>query len=164
MAGLDGRRSATLDAGRSGAVFAYGTLMFAEVVAAVTGLAIAGRSGRIDGYARFRVRGAVYPGIRPWAGGCVHGVLYPEVSARSLRLLDLFEGDLYRRQVISVWTGDGDEKRAHAWVVRPSQCRRLSDRGWEPELFRRRHLRRYLGRIGRFPARAAARRPLWSPG
>lgn len=138
--------------------------MFAEVVAAVTGLAIAGRPATVNGYARFRVRGAVYPGIRPSAADCVPGVLYPDVSARSLRLLDLFEGDLYRREEIPVRAGDGDAAMAYAWIVRPSQVRRLSDRVWEPELFRRRHLRRYLDRIGRFPSRVATRRPLWSPG
>ncbi len=164
MAGLSGRRSATRDAGRSGPVFAYGTLMFAEVVASVTGLAIAGRSARIEDFARFRVRGAVYPGIRPSVGDGVQGVLYPEVSARSLRLLDLFEGDLYRREALQVMARDGSIVTAHAWIVRPSQIRRLSDRPWDPELFRRRHLSRYLDRIGRFPARAATRRHLWSPG
>jgi gamma-glutamylcyclotransferase (GGCT)/AIG2-like uncharacterized protein YtfP len=137
--------------------------MFGEVIAAVTGLAMTGVPGRLEGYARFRVRGAVYPGIRPVPGACVHGIVYREVSARSLRLLDVFEGDLYRRQPVIVEIG-GQRLSAEAWVVRPSRERLLTDRPWEPDPFRRRHLRRYLDRIGRFPARVAARRSLWSPG
>ena len=163
MAGPDGRRSAASGMRRSGPVFAYGTLMFAEVVGAVTGLAMTGLPARLEGFARFRVRGAVYPGIRPVRGAWVDGVVYPEVSARSLRLLDVFEGDLYRRETLVVETGAG-RLSADAWVVRPSRERLLTDRPWEPEPFRRRHLRRYLDRIGRFPMRVAARRSLWSPG
>ncbi len=163
MAGPDGRRSASSGGRRSGPVFAYGTLMFREVVAAVTGLALTGTPARLEGYARFRVRGAVYPGIRPVPGARVDGMLYSDVSARSLRLLDVFEGDLYRRQAVIVDAG-GEPLSAEAWVVRPSRERLLTDRPWEPEPFRRRHLSRYLDRIGRFPTRVAARRSLWSPG
>ena len=137
--------------------------MFGEVIAAVTGLAMTGEPARLEGYARFRVRGAVYPGIRPVPGAGVDGIVYREVSARSLRLLDVFEGDLYRREPVVVGT-DGEYLSAEAWVVRPSRERLLTDRPWEPDAFRRRHLRRYLDRIGRFPVRVAARRSLWSPG
>lgn len=137
--------------------------MFAEVVGAVTGLAMTGMPARLEGFARFRVRGAVYPGIRPVSGAWVEGVVYPDVSSRSLRLLDIFEGDLYRREPVILDTGSG-RLAAEAWVVRPSRERLLTDRCWEPETFRRRHLRRYLDRIGRFPVRVATRRSLWSPG
>lgn len=127
-------------------VFAYGTLIFPEVLAAVAGRAHAAEPASLAGFARICVRGAVYPAAIEDATGTVAGVLYRGVDPLGVERLDRFEGGLYDRVRVTVSLGDGGRTEAFAYVVPASRFDRLERRPWEPEAFRRRHLAAYLAR------------------
>src|SRR5262245_45492617 len=99
-------------------VFTYGTLMFPEVWQAVVGRQFTTVAATATGYAIYRVRDAVFPGII--AAGerdTVRGVVYLDVDAASLASLDLFEDDFYRRVTLSLTCDDGQRRAADAYVV-----------------------------------------------
>jgi len=126
-------------------VFAYGTLLFPEVLAAVAGRAYACEPASLAGFARVCVRRAVYPAAIEDAAGTVAGVLYRGVEPPGVARLDRFEGELYDRVRVTVRL-DGDDSRleAFAYVVPATRLDRVERRPWEPERFRRDHLAAYL--------------------
>ncbi len=69
------------------ALFCYGTLEYPEVMTAVTRRSFPRVRGVLEGYARFLIKGAVYPGVIAAACETTDGTLYTGVDARSLRLL-----------------------------------------------------------------------------
>lgn len=128
--------------GTPGALFAYGTLVFGEVMAAVTGRDESPVEALLEGFERRRVRGASYPGIVPRAGRQVRGRLWCGITPEDLVRLDRFEGSMYARQVHIVQTPSGPRK-AWVYVVRPAQRWMLASRGWEPAEFRDHAIARY---------------------
>jgi gamma-glutamylcyclotransferase (GGCT)/AIG2-like uncharacterized protein YtfP len=117
-------------------VFTYGTLMFPQVWKAVVGREFGSITGSASGYAIFRVRDAVFPGIVA-AGDrdAVSGVLYLDVDQASLARLDLFEDDFYRRETLWVDCEDGQRRAANAYVVPPENRSVLTDQTWRPDEF-----------------------------
>ncbi|HEY3391950.1 MAG TPA: gamma-glutamylcyclotransferase family protein [Lacipirellulaceae bacterium] len=117
-------------------VFTYGTLMFPQVWKAVVGREFVSTAGSAIGYAIYRVRDAVFPGIIA-AGDrdAVSGVVYLDVDQASLARLDLFEDDFYRRESLWVDCDDGQRRAADAYVV-PSENRDvLTNEIWLPDEF-----------------------------
>jgi hypothetical protein len=118
---------------------------------AVTGRRFVSQPAVLRGYARFRVRGAVYPGIIATPGALTEGAVYCDVDAVSLARLDMFEGALYDRLGLNVDVEAGPSARgsvrAEVYVIPPSQRQRLSSDAWDPEEFRRRHLGTYLAGV-----------------
>lgn len=125
-------------------LFAYGTLMIPEVFERVTGRRAPASPATLFGFVRRRVRGACYPGLRPEPGGRVEGTLYEALDAPSLDVLDRFEGTLYERRTLRVETGRGP-RRAFVYTVPPRRRSVLEALGWDPDEFRRLHLREFLG-------------------
>jgi gamma-glutamylcyclotransferase (GGCT)/AIG2-like uncharacterized protein YtfP len=134
-------------------LFVYGTLMFPAVMEAVTGRSFASEPAWLDGYARYRLRGATYPGIVPAVGARVVGVLHRGLDARSLAQLDRFEGEPYRRAPVRVSTAGGKSIGACAYVVRPGRAVRVSRRPWDPQQFQHRGLRQFRRSYAGFRAR-----------
>jgi gamma-glutamylcyclotransferase (GGCT)/AIG2-like uncharacterized protein YtfP len=95
-------------------LFCYGTLQLPEVMKAVIGQTYRGVSARLPGYAIYRVKHAEYPGVIEAPNNETSGVLYRGVSDEDLKVLDLFEGELYERRLLGVKAKDG--KSYHAWV------------------------------------------------
>jgi gamma-glutamylcyclotransferase (GGCT)/AIG2-like uncharacterized protein YtfP len=127
-------------------LYTYGTLQVAAIIERIVGRALAGEPARLEGYARFRVKGRVYPAIVEAAGCEVPGVLYAGLEAAELDRLDFYEGDLYERREVSVWAGAGVQ-RAATYVLRSELRHELSDEGWELAGFLRDHLDEYLAII-----------------
>ncbi len=125
-------------------VFTYGTLMIPSVMEAVTGGRFASRNALLNGYARFRLRGATYPGLIPRQGATTEGVLYLNVDPPSVARLDAFEGAFYDRVRVEAETPDGDRLLAEVYVVTPSHRHRLSSEAWRLDDFRREHLEAFL--------------------
>ena len=70
-------------------VFTYGSLMFKEVIYALTAVKDYKNSHAVlRGYSRFHVKGKVYPGIAPDAQGEVKGVVYFGVTKQDLETLN----------------------------------------------------------------------------
>jgi gamma-glutamylcyclotransferase (GGCT)/AIG2-like uncharacterized protein YtfP len=117
-------------------VFTYGTLMFPEVWQAVVGREFATVQATASGYAIFRVRDAVFPGII--AAGerdTVRGVVYLEVDPASIARLDLFEDDFYRRESLWLTCADGERRAAEAYVVPVENRRVLTNETWQADRF-----------------------------
>lgn len=160
------------------ALFAYGTLLFPPVLHAVVGRVPRSIAATLEGFARRRVAGELFPAIVEAPGERVAGVVYLALDDRAWRRLDAFEGDLYERRSVVVTpasrflpsdleapgAGEGvavaiagrgderDERRAVSaltYVLRRDLRHRLSAELWDPEVFARDHLAAFSARLGR---------------
>lgn len=125
------------------ALFAYGTLMVPAVMQQVTGLALAGEPARLGEHARYRMRGAVYPGIVEEAGAVTEGLLYRNLDEATWQLLDHFEDRIYDRVIVRCALPHNEVSEA-AYVYRVRQRGALSAEPWSLETFIARHLDDYL--------------------
>jgi gamma-glutamylcyclotransferase (GGCT)/AIG2-like uncharacterized protein YtfP len=117
-------------------VFAYGTLMFPEVWQAVIGRPFANVGGHVSGFATYRVRDAVYPGLLATTNSdFVRGVVYWDVDSTVVERLDQFEDDFYRRETVPVHCDDGRLCCAAAYVVPPENRIYLTDEPWKRDEF-----------------------------
>jgi len=132
----------------AGVLFAYGTLIFDEVMSAVAGEAGASLDALLEGFERRLLRGAVYPGVAPRHGARVVGRAWTGITGEAFARLDRFEGPMYRREVHPVVTDEGPLE-AHVYVVRPGHRWMMTTRPWEPDVFRARSLARYARRVSR---------------
>jgi gamma-glutamylcyclotransferase (GGCT)/AIG2-like uncharacterized protein YtfP len=133
-------------------VFTYGTLMFPKVWQAVVGRSFATVEGEARGFAIYRVRDAVFPGILAQGhDDFVRGVVYLDVDDASLARLDRFEDDFYQREALSITCDDGQQRSAEAYVV-PAQNRAvLTAETWQPDAFvASGGLETFLGRFAGF--------------
>lgn len=117
------------------ALFAYGTLMCADIMQAVSGQQAQSQSARLHGFARYGVRGQEYPAVVAHAGSVVDGVLYDGLSAAAWQQLDEFEGDEYLRQAVQVSTEDGLMRWADVYVFKDAYRDRLSAQAWSLDAF-----------------------------
>jgi len=119
-------------------IFVYGTLQYPDVAQAVTGQRLEGHPARLDGYARYQVRRAPFPGIVPAHGRSVEGLIYAGIDAHTLAHIDAFEGSLYRRESVTVvLVATNARAAAQAYVVRPRYRSRLAARDWDEHGFLR---------------------------
>lgn len=117
-------------------VFAYGTLMYPEVWQAVVGQPCATVRGRLAGYAIYRIRDAVFPGIIAAEDGhAVPGVVHLDVDDTALLRLDRFEDKFYRREIVTVDCDDGAAREAYVYVVPEENQRVLTEEPWIAEDF-----------------------------
>jgi len=101
------------------ACFAYGSLMWADIMARVCGgAALASEPAQLPGYRRHPVLGQDYPGLRPAEGGTVVGRLYRGVDAAQWARLDAFEGPEYERVPVQVLLPDGRTETAEVYRFR----------------------------------------------
>ncbi len=129
-------------------VFTYGTLMFEAVWLRVTGVRRRGTPARITGFCRRRVRGEVYPAlVRAEAGEELQGILYSGVSPEELDRLDRFEGDCYRRILVTCRLDAGNTVEAHAFLFTEGHEELLAEEEWDAPLFYARHLGQFLADI-----------------
>jgi gamma-glutamylcyclotransferase (GGCT)/AIG2-like uncharacterized protein YtfP len=126
-------------------LFAYGTLTFPEVWDRISVGTFPSRPAVLHGYAMYRVKDAVYPGIllsNPDAE--VPGVLYDDLDEDTLFELDTYESSFYNRLPVKVVVEDGSEVECHAYVVPHSRRDLLTNEHWDKEWFRAHELDRYL--------------------
>ena len=125
-------------------IFTYGTLQLPEVMLAVTGREFDSQPARLDNFARHRLRGRSYPGIRPNIGAWVDGLVYFAIDTPSLLLLDAFEDSFYHRELVKVYTADGIELEAETYVMNGDSHHLLMTEAWDLEDFRRNQLHSFL--------------------
>ena len=86
-------------------LFAYGTLMWPEVLEAVIGRRLSGASVSLCGFLRIRMKGELYPAlIDAQARDEVEGILYRGLTEAEFRHLDRFEGGEYDRREVCIGT------------------------------------------------------------
>ena len=125
-------------------VFTYGSLQFPSVLGAVIGRVPASEPAVLEGFARFRVRDATYPGIVAAAGARTEGTVWRGLDAAALDALDRFEGALYERRLLPVRTRAGATLQAHVYVVADARRDVLGPDPWDPAAFERDHLAAFL--------------------
>jgi gamma-glutamylcyclotransferase (GGCT)/AIG2-like uncharacterized protein YtfP len=106
-------------------LFAYGTLMHAPLTTQVIGRMPESRVARLNGYARYRIRGLWYPGIVPAENMQVAGCLFSGLDQGDLALLDRYESDRYVRSSVMAEL-DGRDTPCFAYVIRPDCTQELS--------------------------------------
>lgn len=125
-------------------MFVYGTLQFGDILAAVIGRRLEGEVATLAGYARYAVKQQPFPGIVPESACEVRGLVYRGIDPVALSRIDEFEGELYRRETVSVRTDDGRDIEAQTYVIRPRFRSLLADSAWDEETFDRRWRDRYV--------------------
>ena len=120
-------------------LFAYGTLVIEEIMEGVTDKHFHGVNAVIHDFARFRIRNVTYPGIVPHKGGLVNGTLYCGIDRDALTKIDDFEGDLYERIPVTVFTEDGKPCEAFTYVVKDTYRGIVTDEEWDIDEFMELH-------------------------
>ena len=113
-------------------LFAYGTLIFDEVMRQVTGRTFRGIDALLPGYARYRIKDAPYPGIIPCDGAVVKGKVYFDIDDKSLAMLDQYEGGLYEKITVQVRIDNGETCDAIAYKVKDTHKGMLTHELWAP--------------------------------
>ena len=88
-------------------VFAYGSLMYPEVFAALTGAPSSFEDLCVQGFERRAVSGKPYPGLRENPASSVDGRLWFDIDDEALRILGTFEGSLYERRALPGFASHG---------------------------------------------------------
>jgi gamma-glutamylcyclotransferase (GGCT)/AIG2-like uncharacterized protein YtfP len=110
-------------------LFAYGTLMWPEVIAAVVNRPLSGMPATLHGFLRIRVKGERYPAlVDSHSNDAVEGLLYCGLTRADFRQLDRFEGGQYDRREVCIGSD-----QAQVYVLSRA-LRHLADfRPWRPE-------------------------------
>jgi gamma-glutamylcyclotransferase (GGCT)/AIG2-like uncharacterized protein YtfP len=109
-------------------LFAYGTLMWPEVLESVVGRRLEGAPATVAGFRRYCVEGQSYPAAVAAEGERMEGVVYRDLTEREFRGLDAFEGEEYDR--IEVMAGGA---AVQIYVLSPAWTHILSPEPWSPE-------------------------------
>ena len=125
-------------------LFVYGTLMAEPVMRSVCGRPFDSTPATLHDFRRRRVSGEAYPAIIPFPGEKVDGALYCGLNATQLALLDVFEGDMYRRVIVDVKTVSG-WRSAHTYIMSPTYRHALTDETWSLDGFLSDGLREFVG-------------------
>jgi gamma-glutamylcyclotransferase (GGCT)/AIG2-like uncharacterized protein YtfP len=131
-------------------VFAYGTLIFPEVMRAVTGRTFEAEPAVLPGYRRRRIEARTYPGIVEVSEEFTEGRLYRNVDEATLARLDVFEGELYERLRLRVTLEGGEALEAWGYVVAARYEHRVSREAWDAEDFLLQHAEAFLESCRRF--------------
>ena len=102
-------------------LFSYGTLQIPEVMKRVTGQYFPGIPGKLQDYARYKVKHAVYPGIIYSQASETRGLWCTGISHSTLEILDSFEGCLYEPGLHSIICDNGEIKEAWVYLVPESK-------------------------------------------
>lgn len=125
-------------------LFTYGTLEIPEVMEAVTGKSWASAEARTKGFAKFLLKGRIYPGMIAARGAVCSGRVYYHIDRRTLEILDAFEDEVYTRERIDVEVEQGRSMEAYAYLIPPQHRDCLTSTPWKADEFRTRHLVHYL--------------------
>jgi gamma-glutamylcyclotransferase (GGCT)/AIG2-like uncharacterized protein YtfP len=138
-------------------VFTYGSLMYAEVIEALTACHFSFEDVALPGFERRALTGKKYPGLREETKSSVDGRLWFDVDEGSLRMLDLFEDPLYERRSVEIMSKSRGLIEARAYVVPPKLERTFAPEPWDKDAFEANHLEQYVSMCRRFRAAAVSK-------
>lgn len=123
-------------------VFAYGSLMYPEVWERVVRGKYRSSRGTIHGFRRLGVRDEEYPAlVIDKTAAPIEGRVYFDVTADDVALLDAFETTQYARVSVAVTI---DQKPIVADAYLFLDIEKVTDRDWDPALFEREGLPKFL--------------------
>lgn len=118
--------------------------MFPQVMRALLGYIPEHEKISLPGYQRKAIRNEIYPGAFQQQGSVIEGRLWYDLDQRSLEILDLFEGDFYEHQNISISAENKGDIVARIYIVRPENLSMLSEELWDKVKFQREELQGYI--------------------
>ena len=124
-------------------LFAYGTLMSEVVLRKVTGETFPPTPGTLSGFARYAIRGEVYPGLIEEEQGQVEGVVYLGLSTAAWNLLDRFEGAMYQKIGVLVRCGN-EQVSAATYLLKPEYHSVLDNKTWNFDAFMSSGINRFI--------------------
>jgi gamma-glutamylcyclotransferase (GGCT)/AIG2-like uncharacterized protein YtfP len=125
-------------------VFAYGTLVYPQLVEAVTGRGFESEPATLPRYEAYLVERLCYPAAVESRESRMRGRLYRRVDEVALARLDRFEGIEYERRRVRVETDDGNRIECFAWMPAARLRTRVSVTRWCPDQFAREQMREWL--------------------
>ncbi|MCC6707732.1 MAG: gamma-glutamylcyclotransferase [Gammaproteobacteria bacterium] len=127
-------------------LFVYGTLMMPAVLHAVCGRPLASGAATLADFARYRLRGRVYPAIIGERGASTAGLVCEGLDDALWQRLDAWESPLYQRQAVTIHDAMGHGRHAHTYVLAAAHHAEIERSAWSPEEFAQLHLPAYLAR------------------
>ena len=119
--------------------------MFPEVWRRISIGEFPSQPATLRGYAMYRVKDAVYPGIiLAEEASEVAGLVYTDLDEDTLFELDTYESSFYERLPVMVVTATGEQLECHAYIVPLSRRDLLTNEGWDREYFQLHELDKYL--------------------
>ncbi|MCW3785458.1 gamma-glutamylcyclotransferase family protein [Plebeiibacterium sediminum] len=131
-------------------IFTYGTLMFTELVFALTGNRFQSMDAFIDNYIRYKVTtensNEEYPAIIEKSGSNVKGKVLFDIDDDSLKIIDFYEGDEYKRIIKPISLSDKTQMEVfvYVWNHEYSLAKQLN---WDVDMFKTNHLKYYLNHV-----------------
>ncbi|MCE4565989.1 gamma-glutamylcyclotransferase [Maribellus sp. CM-23] len=125
-------------------VFVYGSLLFSEVVQALTGTSFPTQEAILHNFKRLAVSEADYPAVFPSKGSKVKGKLLQNVDRRSLEILKFYEGDEYECISTAIHVKN---KRTEALVFVWKGDAKLLNGNWDEKQFQETSLETYIQEI-----------------
>lgn len=126
--------------------------MIPSIFVSVTGRSLFSARAYLSGYRRYRLKNERYPGIIQADGETTDGVVYFDVDALSLNKLDIFEGDYYSRESVSVMTEDRKMIQTETYVIKTEYRNLLSGDPWDFKEFKTRHEQEFKRQYAGFSA------------
>jgi gamma-glutamylcyclotransferase (GGCT)/AIG2-like uncharacterized protein YtfP len=111
-------------------LFTYGSLMCSDIMFKVTGCQVDCSQATLGNFFRAKIQEREYPAIVPRPGALVSGVLYFDLPPEAINKLDVFEGEIYRRQEVDVVTDNHRTMKAMTYVIKPRYRDLLTDEEW----------------------------------
>ena len=124
---------------------------------AVTGQVFASREATAKDFVRDLIQDCVYPGMTPAKGETTSGRLYDGVDSKTLHILDEFENEVYRRELITVQTQAGDRIEAFSYIIPLEHQGVLSSQSWCLDHFIAHYLHEYVRSCQAFYRNVASR-------
>ena len=126
-------------------LFTYGTLMDADIMAALLGRSLTFQKALLNGYARHPVVQACYPGLIPAGNAQTEGTVYRSLQPEDWPILDWFEDTLYERQAAIAELDNGNQVDVQVYVVQADQVSALNlDADWCFQNFKLHDYHEYL--------------------
>ena len=128
-------------------LFCYGTLMAPPLFTRISGVPASMEAATLLDYQRFQMKSRSYPGIVSCVGAEVQGCLYHGVGTGPLARLDQYEGDWYKRKLVTVRGAENKMVKAWCYVVQNFHAHKVGADDWCLDAFVEKHLRQTLAQL-----------------
>jgi gamma-glutamylcyclotransferase (GGCT)/AIG2-like uncharacterized protein YtfP len=118
--------------------------MYDEVLNPVLRGKVKKENAILSGYRRVKIHGESYPGLIEDSSHHVEGILLSNLSHSNLKQLDIFEGDYYERQKVSVTTRENEKVTCEVYLFKTRYKHLLSRTSWCSKTFYKKHLKQFL--------------------
>mmetsp|Transcript_6172 Transcript_6172/g.15277 ORF Transcript_6172/g.15277 Transcript_6172/m.15277 type:complete len:139 (-) Transcript_6172:306-722(-) len=128
-------------------LFVYGTLLSDAVSERILGRVPSRTDAVLPNYAMYSVKRKVYPAVLESYGSSVEGACI-EVAEQEVELLDIYEGEEYKREEVSCETSDGKKQICFVYTWADNlglELYKKGQKGWDFNEFLEQHLKGFVG-------------------